>query len=747
MRTSSRIGGAGFWPALALILLLMAAPATGQSIRPSARLQAASADATQPSSGAARRRAYVPFVPDRDALRAGKAAALGRGPATGGPGGVTADAVVVGGLNQPGLGATDNSLANQGTPPDTTGAIGTTHYVEFVNSKVGVYNRSTLGLVSSRDLDAFTGRAGQSVFDPQIQWDSQGGRWLYVADDIDGLGNNFLAFGWSKTADPSDLVGGWCRFALSTDVGGSRFLEDYPKLGHDNVHIIIGSNSFRGNSLATAHVFSIPKPANGDTSCTVPSAVTAFGSPVNPLTTSDGDIVLTPVPANTSDSAAAGHVVAADSPFFVANPSQVMTWHVGGSAGSPALIPDGNLSVAPFAFPANVPQPGSSNVIDSQDARLTQAVAHVDPMAGAEAVWTQHTVAGGGGRSVVRWYELLPASHVVRQQGTISSATQFVFNGAISPATNGTTAAVNYNTGSSSQLVDIRAQSRLGSTALGQMSGEIVLGTSSATDEDFSCGGAATPCRWGDYAGASPDPTNDQAIWGSNQLNGPLTTDPAWRTRNFEVSDIAAGYPRPKGASPLRVSLTPAFNRCGAPNRTHGPPLAFGSCAPPVQASSFLTVGTPDANGAAANSFASLTFEAVNGNPATSADEADVKLGASATDVRLKAGLGDYTGELQANVSLRLTDRASGPALDQPATVQDFTYRFTVPCQATLSSTIGSTCTVATTADAIQPGSVKESARTIWQLGQVQLFDGGSDGLASTTSGNTLFMTQGVFVP
>jgi hypothetical protein len=245
----------------------------------------------------------------------------------------------------------------------------------------------------------------------------------------------------------------------------------------------------------------------------------------------------------------------------------------------------------------------------------------------------------------------------------------------------------------------------------------------------------------------SPDPTNGQAIWGSNQLNGPLTTDPAWRTRNFEVTDTAAGYPRPKGATPTHVSLVPAFNQCSAPNRTHGAPLAFGSCAPPVQASSFLTVGTPDANGAAANSLASLTFAAVNGNPATSADEADVNLGASATDVRLKAGLGDYSGELQANVSLRLTDRASGPALDQPATVQDFTYRFTVPCQATLSTTIGSTCAVATTADAIQPGSVKESARNVWQLGQVQLFDGGSDGLASTTSGNTLFMTQGVFVP
>jgi len=213
------------------------------------------------------------------------------------------------------------------------------------------------------------------------------------------------------------------------------------------------------------------------------------------------------------------------------------------------------------------------------------------------------------------------------------------------------------------------------------------------------------------------------------------------------VDALGTGYPRPKGATPLRVPLVPAFNPCDAPNRAHGAPLAFGSCAPPAQASSFLTVGTPDSNGAAANALASVTLAAVNGNPATTADEADVKLIASATDVRLQAGLGDYSGELQANARLRLTDQASGPALDESATVQDFIYRFTVPCQTTLSTTVGSTCAVATTADAIQPGTVRERARTIWQVGQITILDGGPDGLASTPAGNTLFETQGVFVP
>ena len=53
-------------------------------------------------------------------------------------------------------------------------------------------------------------------------------------------------------------------------------------------------------------------------------------------------------------------------------------------------------------------------------------------------------------------------------------------------------------------------------------------------------------------------------------------------TPNLELHRIVyngadrAGYPRPKGATPTRVPLVPAFNACAAPNRTHGPPLAFG---------------------------------------------------------------------------------------------------------------------------------------------------------------------------
>ena len=51
-----------------------------------------------------------------------------------------------------------------------------------------------------------------------------------------------------------------------------------------------------------------------------------------------------------------------------------------------------------------------------------------------------------------------------------------------------------------------------------------------------------------------------------------------------------------------------------------------------------------------------------------------------------------------------------------------------------------------TTADAVTAGVIKENSRAVWQLGQIDVLDGGSDGLVST-AGNTVFMRQGVFVP
>jgi hypothetical protein len=59
---------------------------------------------------------------------------------------------------------------------------------------------------------------------------------------------------------------------------------------------------------------------------------------------------------------------------------------------------------------------------------------------------------------------------------------------------------------------------------------------------------------------------------------------------------------------------------------------------------------------------------------------------------------------------------------------------------------VGSTCAVSTTANAVVPSSVQGSTRAIWELGRLEVYDGGPDGQASTQV-NDLFAVQGVFVP
>jgi hypothetical protein len=206
------------------------------------------------------------------------------------------------------------------------------------------------------------------------------------------------------------------------------------------------------------------------------------------------------------------------------------------------------------------------------------------------------------------------------------------------------------------------------------------------------------------------------------------------------------GYARPKGATPLRASLVPAYEACTSANRTHGPPLAFPSCNPPKQTSHSLTVGTIDANGKAAKSVGVARYDVVVGNPSTPADEADVALTVQITDVRNQSDLTDYTGELEASSTLRITDRANGASGTESGTVEDIRLPATVPCSATSGPDEGGECSLSTTLEALTPGIAVEGKRAIWQLGRVEVYDGGSDGVAST-AGNTLFALQGVFVP
>ena len=451
--------------------------------------------------------------------------------------------IIVGG--QRFAGQTDTT----GTPPDTTGAIGPTRFIQLVNRRFGIYNRSTGALINSGTLNTLAGLASSvNSFDPQVIWDPTTKRFYYVMDSIFSSSNNKLAFGFSRTASPNNGTTDWCHYTYTPN-DPARF-PDYPKLGDSRFFIIIGVNSFKA-SFVGSDLIAIGKPPPGNT---CPMEIPKAGSVLN-LRDSNNAQVFTPVPANQIDHLGAGFVVARNGGL----PSNKLWFFTvrRASTGFPVFGKARGVTVPSYTVPPNANQPtngsfGYGPLLDTLDARPTQAVQAYNPDRKTYSFWTQHTIQNGS-FAAVRWYEInpIPATPVVLRTGKVASGSAHLFNAAISPdrQVNGPTRrfgnsfVVEYNVSSSS--IDPRILA--GSSFSGGGLSFLLVRNGVDTYRDFSCPSSSdTLCRWGDYSGATPDPnppsnrprTDRGAVWGTNQYSGvanPPANGTNWRTWIFNV--------------------------------------------------------------------------------------------------------------------------------------------------------------------------------------------------------------------
>ena len=260
------------------------------------------------------------------------------------------------------------------------------------------------------------------------------------------------------------------------------------------------------------------------------------------------------------------------------------------------------------------------------------------------------------------------------------------------------------------------------------------------------------------YDGASEDGT--KVFFDTDEKLTTADTDSSGDI--YSASQALAGYPRPKGATPTRLSLVPAYGECTSPNRIHGPPdYPFngpnpdGSCNPPAADSGVLTIGSVDANGKVANSTSAVKFRVLGG-------PGNLEVGLVANDVWCRAAsaacpggaMSEFTGKVLLSARIRLTDKSNGSPLVESATVQDFDLQVPVQCVTTATAD-GANCSVTTTVNSLLPGSIVDAKRAIWSLQSVKVLDPGPNGTGfgagcPTTCGDgdeTDFMRPGVFVP
>jgi hypothetical protein len=430
-------------------------------------------------------------------------------------------------------GAYDTGFA----PSDSTGAVGTQRFIELVNSEFAIYDKTSTIPISAGTLNTLAGvSSADTLFDVQVIWDPTTSRFYYVMIDVESQTQNNLAFGFSKNASPdSGSSSEWCRYTIPY---GTRF-PDFPKLGDSKYYAIIGINVFTGSLFTGSDALAINKPPSG-TSC--PGSLKLKSK--SDLMSNDSTLAFTPVPANSIDTKGNGWIAAIPS----ALPSKkISLFKVKKDDGEAKIQKTATqLKVNQYDAPKNAPQEGNSVKIDTLDGRATQAVAAIDPAHNDKFVmWTQHTVSGGAGAKV-RWYEIYPSDPKLIQDGTVSSNSKHVFNAAISPnravkgsdSGGGKKMLLNFNTSSSGSFPAIKMVSKKGN---GDQSSQVSVKKSPGPIAGFDCSESGEPCRWGDYASATPDPSDSSDIWNVSQWasgNKPACTTPAncpstWRSLIF----------------------------------------------------------------------------------------------------------------------------------------------------------------------------------------------------------------------
>ena len=122
-----------------------------------------------------------------------------------------------------GIGDSDTGIA----PPDSMGAIGPTHFVEIVNGRIAVFDRTTGELVPGQAMSLNDFFGGENMIDPRLAYDHESDAWIACALDLQA--SSFI-LAVKKAENPTPLSA-WTPHVISVSIPG--FSPDFGTLGFD----------------------------------------------------------------------------------------------------------------------------------------------------------------------------------------------------------------------------------------------------------------------------------------------------------------------------------------------------------------------------------------------------------------------------------------------------------------------------------------------------------------------------------
>ncbi len=400
------------------------------------------------------------------------------------------------------------STNGDGHPPDTNGVVGPNHFVETVNTSIGIYNKSDGSQAAAPvTYNAFFANSGTAECDannggdPTTVYDAPSGKWV-IADFAwinSKKGPFYECIAVSSGSDP--VASTWTFY--SVPAGDGKF-PDYPKFGSGPDAVYFTINNFRQNTYTGAGVYAIKRTSLGSASLQVQH-----------VTTSSTFFSL--LPANITDStlpASATEVIAS-----IWN-GQISLWRYTpdwNNVANSTFVNNANLSVS-YSSVGRVNTPGEQ--VDSLSPRvMNKAIQR------GGSLWLTQTVAAGS-TSGVRWYEVtnLTGTPSIRQQSTFAPADSlFRWMPSLAVDKQGNMM-VGYNAGNGSVNPAIRYAGRLTGdplNTLGQTETSLIEGTGAPSTGNFN--------RWGDYSEMSVDPVDGCTFWFTGEYYA--VTGNNWQTR------------------------------------------------------------------------------------------------------------------------------------------------------------------------------------------------------------------------
>ena len=448
--------------------------------------------------------------------------------------------------------ALDFNASGGYTPPDTSGAAGTSAYVETVNQAVALYpNKATGAAPLTTPLSTFwfsTGGlahadTGSGLSDPIVTFDDQIGRFIVGDQDVDFTTHvSRFDFAVSTTGTPGGLsAADWTFYQFNTTEAG--YDADYPgNFGYNHDAFVFTLNMFGStNHAMVVSVSQADLAANA-----APSALHAYKNDLN-------DASLRPATMHDS--------VAGDPMWLVTEHGDNRSIDVIKMAGeltTGATFAYTNLAVAAYSPAVNPLNPNGVAVTTNTDSRIMKAA-----VANRTLVAT-HAVSVGATEDDAQWYavDLGGATPTLAQQGRVGGGpkTYSVYPSIdINPSGQLGMTYMKVGNDTSTDYLSTYVTGRNPGDAAGAMQTSVVVpaGAGQANYKDFASGGRA-----GDLSAINVDPT-DGSFWAANEFAN-TETSANWGT---VVANFAVTNPLPP--ADLAVTVTGPSTVVAGTNATY----------------------------------------------------------------------------------------------------------------------------------------------------------------------------------